>query len=256
MKIVFFDVDGTLLSHKLGAVPESTKRAIRKLRENGILTVIATGRHMIELSKLPVMELEFDGYLTLNGQLCLDKDHNVIAGTPIDPGEMEVLSSIFRRKRIPFLLTGETDRYINYVNDTVIDTQAQTHGTIPTVGRYQGEAIYQIVAFVHDRERELLDSILGECDITSWNATGIDIIAKGGGKAVGIEKYLSKLGIDKRDAMAFGDGENDIQMLCYVGTGVAMGNAADPVKAAADYVTADIDEDGIEKALIHFGLID
>lgn len=54
IKVIFFDVDGTLLSHKLNAVPESTRAAIAQIREKGIKTVIATGRHMIELSKLPM----------------------------------------------------------------------------------------------------------------------------------------------------------------------------------------------------------
>ena len=56
--------------------------------------------------------------------------------------------------------------------------------------------------------------------------------------------------------MAFGDGENDIQMLKFAGVGIAMGNADDEVKAAADYVTDSVDENGIEKALRHFHLID
>ena len=55
--------------------------------------------------------------------------------------------------------------------------------------------------------------------------------------------------------MAFGDGENDISMLEFAGIGVAMGNAGDEVKAIADYVTDSVDDDGIEKALVHFGLI-
>ena len=92
--------------------------------------------------------------------------------------------------------------------------------------------------------------------ITSWNATGIDIIPKGGGKQNGIKHYIEAHGRDRTKIMAFGDGENDIDMLQYAGIGVAMGNASDPVKRSADYVTADIDDDGIEKALIHFGIID
>ena len=54
--------------------------------------------------------------------------------------------------------------------------------------------------------------------------------------------------------MAFGDGANDITMLQYAGIGVAMGNANDNVKAAADYVTAPIDQDGLAKAFVHFHL--
>ena len=56
--------------------------------------------------------------------------------------------------------------------------------------------------------------------------------------------------------MAFGDGENDMEMLRFAGIGVAMGNSSDPVKAAADYVTDTVDNDGIEKALRHFGMIE
>ncbi len=67
IKAIFFDVDGTLFSHKLNDVPESTRKALKALRERGVMTVVATGRHMIEYAQLPVGNIEFDGYLTLNG---------------------------------------------------------------------------------------------------------------------------------------------------------------------------------------------
>ena len=62
--------------------------------------------------------------------------------------------------------------------------------------------------------------------------------------------------MDRSEIMAFGDGENDIDMLQFAGVGVAMGNADEKVKAMADYVTDTVENDGIEKALRHFGLID
>ena len=258
IKAVFFDVDGTLLSQKQGKVPISTRRALRRIRKKGIKIFIATGRHMIELSKLPVMEIPFDGYLTLNGNLILDENKKAYAGTPISADEVEVLSGIFRAKKIPFVMISSDKRYINYVDDVVVETQASTHGTIPDVGTvsdYDGEKIYQCIAFVHDRERKVLDEILDECSITSWNPTGIDIVARGSGKAAGIAQFIEEQGLDRSEIMAFGDGENDIEMLKYAGIGVAMGNAGDAVKAAADYVTDSVDENGIENALKHFGLV-
>ncbi|MBO6106546.1 MAG: Cof-type HAD-IIB family hydrolase [Stomatobaculum sp.] len=258
IKAVFFDVDGTLLSQKQGKVPISTRRALRRIRKKGIKIFIATGRHMIELSKLPVMEIPFDGYLTLNGNLILDENKKAYAGTPISADEVEVLSGIFRAKKIPFVMISSDKRYINYVDDVVVETQASTHGTIPDVGTvsdYDGEKIYQCIAFVQDHERKVLDEILDECSITSWNPTGIDIVARGSGKAAGIAQFIEEQGLDRSEIMAFGDGENDIEMLKYAGIGVAMGNAGDAVKAAADYVTDSVDENGIENALKHFGLV-
>ncbi|MBR0385991.1 MAG: Cof-type HAD-IIB family hydrolase [Erysipelotrichaceae bacterium] len=255
IRVIFFDVDGTLLSHTTGTVPESARRALKKAQENGIKIVIATGRDIVELAKLPVMDIGFDGYLTLNGNICLDKDKHMFAGNEIEPAEVDILVSIFKAGRIPFVLIGEKERYINYVDDVVIQTQLSTHGTIPNIGDYQGEAIYQCLAFVDDEVRRKLEELLDHCTITSWNDTGLDIIARSGGKAAGIQKFLDKEGLKRSQVMAFGDGENDVAMIKYAGLGVAMGNGKDKLKAAAEYVTTSVDDDGIENALKHFNLI-
>ena len=91
--------------------------------------------------------------------------------------------------------------------------------------------------------------------MTRWHYGGLDIIAGGGGKMVGIKRYLDHVGIKPEEIIAFGDAENDLDMIRFAGIGVAMGNGKEEVKAAADFVTADIDDDGIEKALKHYNLI-
>ena len=255
IKAVFFDVDGTLLSIESNQVPDSAKEAVKKLRQTGILAVVATARHMTDLEKMPVKDMDFDGYIVVNGQLICDSDHKVYAGNPIDQGEMEVLARIFEAKKIPFVMITENDSYINYVSDTVVETQQAFNDDVPDTGRYYGENIYQIMAFVSEKEKNLLDDLLDECDITSWSDTGIDIIPRDGGKTNGIQMFLDQNGIDRSETMAFGDGENDVAMLEYVGIGVAMGNGKEAVKEAADYVTDTVEDHGIEKALKHFGLI-
>lgn len=254
-RVIFFDIDGTLLSPATGKVPESTIEALRLLRENGIKTVVATGRDIVELKKLPLADIHFDGYLTLNGNICLDENETMFAGNAIVAEELDVLVNIFKAGKIPFVLIGEKQRYINYVDDVVIQTQLSTHGTIPDIGEYQGENIYQCLAFVDSDTRMKLEEMLDHCTITSWNETGIDIIAKTGGKAAGIQQFLDKEDLNRSQSMAFGDGENDMDMLRFAGIGVAMGNGKEKLKQKADYVTTSVDEDGIWNALKHFELI-
>ena len=94
-----------------------------------------------------------------------------------------------------------------------------------------------------------------DCRVQRWSDLFADVIPAGVGKDVGISRVVNYLGIRLDDTMAFGDGGNDISMLHHVGTGVAMGDAPQMVKEAADYVTASADEDGIALALEHFGLL-
>ena len=100
IKAVFFDVDGTLVSHAENEVPASTRRSINKLKERNIKCVVATGRHMLELAELPVRDIEFDGYITLNGQLCLDDRRSVICGTPISGKDKEQIIRLFEEQRL------------------------------------------------------------------------------------------------------------------------------------------------------------
>jgi len=255
IKAIFFDIDGTLLPIHATKLPDSASQSLRKLRSKGIKTIIATGRYKNEIKDLPVMQEKFDGYLTLNGDLCLDESMHAYAGTSINRGEMEVLAGIFKTNKIPFMMVGAENRYINFVDSTVVEVQGSTNGQIPAVDTYHGEEIFQVCAFVNHHQKELLTSFLDDCVVTSWNEMGIDIIPKGGGKQAGIRNYMNANGLEPKNIMAFGDGENDMEMLKLAGIGVAMGNASDEVKAVADYVTTGADHDGIRNALLHFGLI-
>ena len=94
------------------------------------------------------------------------------------------------------------------------------------------------------------------CISARWHTTLRDISPIGGTKQLGIDKFLEYYGLDLKDTMAFGDGGNDMQMLQHVSLAVAMGNAGDELKSIADFVTKDVDDEGIAYALKHYGLID
>ena len=84
VKAAFFDIDGTLISHETGGMPESTRLALEKIRKKGVRVFACTGRHILELKALPLNGVTFDGYVTLTGQICLDGQENLIYEVHID----------------------------------------------------------------------------------------------------------------------------------------------------------------------------
>ena len=255
IKAAFFDVDGTVYSHESKCVPESTIEALKALRKKGIKTFLATGRHFSEIDEFPVGKIPFDGYVMLTGQLCTDGKRNVIFGNAIDGADAEYLLNEFKKKEMPVMLVEKDKLYINLVNEIVINGQAEISSPIPEVMEYKGDPVYQIICYGgKELEMELIPK-LPNCKITRWCPFGSDVISKTGGKVTGIKKMLEVHGIGQEEVIAFGDGENDIEMLQFAGIGVAMGNAEPEVKAVADYVTTDIDDDGILNALKHFEIL-
>ena len=162
--------------------------------------------------------------------------------------------TLFHSNIVPIMLVEKKRMYINFINDDVVQAHKAISTPLPVVMEYTGNTIYQAIFYVKQAEQSKITEHLKNVEITRWNDSAIDIVAKGGSKVTGIEKYLYIKGYTKEESAAFGDGENDMEMLKYVGKGIAMGNASDFVKSVADYVTSDIDNDGVEKGLNKLGL--
>lgn len=256
IKAVFFDVDGTLVSHRTKGIPDSARRSLEELKRKGVSIFLSTGRHRLELEQMPVREIAFDGYITLNGQLGLDERLERIFDEPFDRELTEGILSVFRGKQFPMVLVEEDRIYINDVNEAVRQAQRAVSTPVPPVGEYKNSPIYQATVFFREEEEKVLKEQLPEnCRLARWCPWGVDVIARMGGKTAGMKKFMNRLGLQASEVMAFGDAENDIDMLGFAGIDVAMGNAGERVKLAADYVTSDIDEDGIERGLRYFGVI-
>lgn len=255
IRAAFFDIDGTLLSHKTRQIPPSARKALQALKQAGILCVVATGRMLREMDRLPMGDVSFDAYITMNGQRTLDENRQHLDSMPFEGAAKEYALELFRKQEIPVILVEEDRLYLNFENQRVIDVQTSISSRVPPVGTYDGATLYQVCVYVTPDERQVLEPLRDICDITRWHPGAVDLIAKGGGKRTAILRLLDKMGIFPEEIIAFGDGENDMGMLQLAGIGVAMGNAEEKVKEIADYVTADIDKDGIAKALKHFHLI-
>ena len=256
IKAAFFDVDGTLLSHTTKSVPKSARDSLDKLRSKGIKTYLCTGRHQLEFDFLPITDIPFDGYITLNGHLCLDENKQVLCGFPFPEETTRALITVFKEHQLPLLLVEESGMTLNFVNDTVIRAQKAISSPIPNIAPYDGSPIYLATAYVTPEDDDRIRAIIpSNCHIARWNDRGIDLILNGVGKVAGIRYIIEKEGILPEECIAFGDAENDIDMIEFCGIGVAMGNAQEKVKAVADYVTTDIDQDGVKNALQFYGII-
>lgn len=259
IKAIFFDIDGTLVSFKTHTIPENTRQTLQRLREKGIKLFIATGRpRMLMLDAIG--NLEFDGYITLNGAHCFTATHEDIFKQGIPHEDIERLIAYHHtHPDIPFVFVPGDRWFITSIAPTVEEVARLIEIDTPPVEAIENarnEEILQIMGYFDEaHEKEIFSEVLLGCEPMRWYPLFTDIIARGNSKSRGIDKVLAHYGIDLKDTMAFGDGGNDIPMLRHAGIGVAMGNASPEVQAAANYITTSVDEDGITHALKHFGVI-
>lgn len=255
IKAVFFDIDGTLFSHSKSQVNDSVRDALYSMHKKGILLFIATGRSRRELLNIHLDELPFDGYVALNGALCYDRDWNVIYRNPIPVSDMEAVQVLYDRKEIPVIVTQEDSSCANYMTKKIEEGYSRILLPIPQVKELSQEPAYQVTIHNEDHFVKEVLKTMPNCTSISWHGVCSDIIPLSGGKDKGLQAMMACFDLKKEEVMAFGDGDNDAVMLEAAGIGIAMGNGTAQAKAAADYVTAHIDEEGLVKALIKFELL-
>lgn len=248
-KAIFFDIDGTLLSHASNCVPDSAAAAIRALQARGVKVFAATGRHILELRALPLERVDFDGYITLNGSLCLDREERVIFSRTYDPHDAALLAQAFAAHALPMIITEKERFYINYADDNVRRTMREIDTEVPEISTYGGAPFYQASIFVPDPQAYPFISRLAHTGLVKWNPTGFDFTIEGLGKSDGILAVLEHFGLPLAQSIVFGDGENDLDMLRMGAFSVAMGNAPAHIQAAASMTCGHIDRDGVAGAL-------
>lgn len=262
IRAVFFDIDGTLLSFTTHRVPASTWRAIEALHSKGIRTFIASGRRKadIDLVTLPPM----DGYITFNGGVCIDHTGNRLCEKTINGDDIERLIEHQENSSTPFpcVIVRDDGMYLDRDSSVVIDFYRAVNVPPPHVLQWEEwkkmarEGAPQLLGFFSPADEEyLFSSVMKTSKAMRWTDVFADVVPLSSSKSDGIDLLCERYGIDKSQTMAIGDGGNDIDMLRYAAVGVAMGQASDEVKAAADYVTSNVDDDGVARALIHLGVL-
>lgn len=254
-KIVFFDIDGTLLDHEK-KLPMKTKTAIQQLKQNGIFVAIATGRAPFMFEGLR-KELGVDSFVGYNGQYVVF-ENEVVYTNPLKQDEITRIDEDSKRNGHPLIFMDEKTMKSSVDHHVYIE---ESMGSLQFVHPekdslfYKNKEILQVMLFMEEKDEKLYTGFYPDFKFVRWHPYSVDVMPKDGSKAEGIQQLVKRLGFNLNDVYAFGDGLNDLEMIKAVGTGVAMGNAVSELKETANLITRDVSEDGIWYGLKELELI-
>lgn len=259
-KIIFFDIDNTIWDYNT-IIPESTKRAIHRLHENGHLAFLCTGRARGNLRSEELFRLPFDGIIASCGNH-VEYRGIVLHERILPEDELRYCIEVLSGYGLPSVLEGPKDHWIDeegFETDPYVDYLYQALGedAHPLRGYEPGMRVNKISSLIlPSTDFPAIEKALGDrMEIIHHPGKVVEIIPKGTSKASGIQWICDYLGIDLRDVYAVGDSSNDLEMLTYVEHSIAMGNATEQIKEIAEYVTTDLHSDGIWNAMKHYGLL-
>ena len=258
-KILFFDVDGTIVTsdHR---IPPSAVEALSLAKQAGHITVVNTGRPFNHVEP-QIKALPFSGFVCSCGGhiIC---DGKILYHNGFSHSESSYIRSV--GKEIGLTMLFESEHGVSL--DSSFYVPYPEH-EIKRMREFGVQLLENIDAddFAFDKvccwgaegeKKEVLISELGaRLDFIEREHGMLECVPKGQSKANGMEKMMCLLGFSPEDSFAFGDSNNDYPMMQMAGKSIAMGNAPDSLKASSDYVTDDVECDGLFNAMKHLDLL-
>jgi len=254
-KIAFFDVDGTLINYEDGAMEESTRQAIQILQDKGIHLVAATGRPLSMCHELKNLGIET--FITANGAYAKHKDV-VIHKMPIDKDIVRNVQVFAQQQQHCLTFFTEQLSMNGIQNPLALSAMQETLSLRDFPVRNESiidEEVFLICLYADEQAEKRFACQFPNILRQRWHPYIMNVLQQDVSKAIAVKAVLDYFEIDSKDAIAFGDGENDIDMLEQVGLGVAMGNGSQALKNVADFVTKRSVEGGIDFALRQLHII-
>lgn len=258
--ILFFDIDGTILSHRTFTISDSTKNAIVQARKNGHLAFLNTGRTSAEMGN-DILDVGFDGCVYGCGTRIVYQDKELLHVTLPDnliPGLIEDL----RNYKIEAIFEGTNaiyyeNTYTNPIAQRIKYDHVNRHSFRVESWEAPDISVDKFCIWPTSQAglAAFCEKYQNVLDFIDRGEGFYEVVPKGYSKATGIEFLIKHLNIPYENTFALGDSSNDLPMLEYVKHSIAMGNASKVVLDMASFVTKDVDEDGIEFALKHFNII-
>lgn len=258
--LIFFDIDGTLIGEQSHMMLESTKKAIQKARSNGHICIVNTGRSKKLVGPEFTSLTEFDGYLMGCGTQIIYRGKELSHKT-FTVQEAEEIIAALGKYHIDAVLEGAENNFVNTDDRIYTDTFRRFVHYFDSLnfGNYEDAAGKFDKFYTYAPQKENLSGFKKEfenrLDFVDRGMGYYEITPKGYSKASAMKMLAERLEIPMTETVAIGDSGNDISMIQYAQIGIAMGNAFEEVKQIADYVTTDVEDDGIMNALKWLGAI-
>ncbi|MCA1055772.1 Cof-type HAD-IIB family hydrolase [Rossellomorea aquimaris] len=254
-KIVFFDIDGTLTHHEDGSIPQNTKDAIKLLKDKGLVVVAATGRPLSMCSE--IRELGIDTVISANGAYV--KHHEeVLHKVAMDSTVVKEVVEFSEEEKHGLSFYTEGFSMNGIQNADVMNALKETLSLeeYPMIeNEIFNKEVYLMCLFADDEQVDKYIRRFPHLTFKRWHPFVLNVLKEDVSKSLAIKKVLDYFQLESSQAIAFGDGENDIDMLELAGLGIAMGNGHERLKEVADFVTEKSGEDGIVYALKEFCII-
>lgn len=265
-KLLVLDLDGTLTNNKKEITPH-TLQTLLQAQANGLKIILASGRPTYGIAPLAnTLQLDVhEGYiLAYNGGQIIDwKTKNILYENVLDPAIYPYLYECAKKNNFVILSYKE-----EYIVSEDADNQYVRHEAFLnkmkslTVPNFLDVINFPVAKCLIVGDPEPLALLEQEMKVTLENQMNVfrsepfflELVPKGIDKARSLAVLLKKLGISKEEMIACGDGFNDLSMIQYAGLGVAMANAQEVIKNAADYITLSNEEDGVAAVVEKFFL--
>ncbi|WP_453991840.1 HAD family hydrolase [Bacillus nitroreducens] len=259
IKIVFLDIDGTILQPN-DTIEESTKTAIAQLKRKGIDVFLATGRPLHEITDIGD-ELSITSYIAYNGAFAIHEGKTLF-NEPLPPSLVDHLLTITEENNFDIVLYSQKNNLFTSMESELVKEFIKTFHLRKNriYDRSMKEVILGSSIITNEEHAEKKFERIDEIHLSAINVEGMkncrDVIRKKVNKGVAVNAVLAALQLSPQQAVAFGDGMNDKEMLSAVGYGFAMGNAHPDLFSYAKYKTTDVEDSGVFNGLKSIGLVE
>jgi Cof subfamily protein (haloacid dehalogenase superfamily) len=257
-KVLFLDIDGTLVRPD-DTIEDSTKEAISQVQANGMEVFLATGRPLHELDEL-AKELNIHSFIGYNGAYAIYKGEDIYQ-KPMKSSTVKNFLEIAKDNQHEMVLyTNSKNVFTNLEPEIITEFMDKFHlhkneSYSPSIN----SAVLGITLINLKKEDPALYHKEAGIHLSQVNVEGMrhcyDVIRDSVNKGYGVQVVLQQLGFKKENAIAFGDGMNDKEMLQVVGEGFAMGNGHPDLFQYAKHKTTEVTDSGIYNGLKVLGLV-